>query len=235
MKFRIFRDFPQLRYGVSEKRDGSMKATANPEEDTVIQENRRQFFQNHGIDGSKIFTPHLTHSGNVEVITEDNFHGRFKADGFLTTAPGIALTITVADCFPLYFYDPPGRVIGLVHAGWRGIVKNIVGNTIQKFKDAFGSNPNDILLGIGPGIQKCHFTVKSDIINLFSKKFVRGGGDLYNVDLESIIMEQVRDKGIDKIESSGECTYCLSDKYFSYRRDKSEPLETMVAYIYLRN
>ena len=241
MNFKVFSSFPELQYGLSEKSDGSMRFVDNPKKDAVVGDNRRRFYEKYGINESKVFTPRFVHSGRAELVGKDNLNDRIEADGFLNAVPGIVLTITVADCFPLYFYDPVKRVVSLAHAGWRGVVKNIVGNTIQRFKEAFGSNPNDILLAIGPGIQKCHFTVKSDVIDSFRdfphfqkyERFVAGGADLYNVGLEGIIKEQAKNVGVNKIESLSECTYCLSDRYFSYRRDKSDPLETMLAYLSL--
>ena len=243
MDFKIFKNFPELHYGISEKKDGFMnvKPMGSPEEDLVAGENGQRFYEKNGIDSGKVFTPYLVHGNRVAIVSKNNLRERLRADCFVTSVPGIVLTVTVADCFPLYFYDPVRRAVGLAHAGWRGIVKNIVENAVQKFKEAFGSNPNDILLAIGPGIQKCHFTVKSDVIDSFRdfphfqkyERFVTGGADLYNVDLESIIKEQAKSVGVNKIESLSECTYCLSDRYFSYRRDKSDPLETMLAYLSL--
>ncbi len=243
MKFQIFEKFSELKYGLSEKEDGFLnsKILSDSSRDGIAQENRRKFFERNEIEG-KIFVPYLTHSGNVAIINEKNYQERIKADGFITAAPDIFLTITVADCFPVYFYDPIKKVVGLAHCGWRGITKNIVKNVIVAFKESFLSEPADILMAIGPGIQRCHFTVKEDVIGNFKEydEFIERNGEprttalrgkSYFIDLSGIISKQAKDERIVSIELSGQCVYCDFNKYFSYRRDKPKILEVMMAYI----
>lgn len=234
MEFGIFKKFNRLRYGLSEKEDGFMnvRPSGNQEYDLAAKENRQRFFKRHNIDG-KIFIPRLVHSGNVMVVNEENYKERLKADGFVTDLSNLFLVITVADCFPMYFYDPIKQVIGIAHGGWKGIVKNITKNVISNFVESFHSNPQDILLTIGPGLQKCHFTVGDDVIDRFKncKEFIESKGDKYAVDLVGIITNQARQEGITSIETSNDCTYCSADKYFSYRREKTSPLQVMLAYI----
>ncbi len=244
MNFKIFKNFPELHYGISERKDGSMRIIGIAEQDKFVQENRQRFLEGCSIKG-KVVVPHLTHSNKVVAVTQDNSSETFEADGFITSLPGIFLTITVADCFPLYFYDPIQKIVGLAHAGWRGVGRNIVKNVIRAFVKSFSSKPKDILLGIGPGIRQCHFTVKQDVAQQVLKAEPEAAGGLraheqfiekksdneYAIDLEGIIMEQARNEGVVNIEASRACTYCMADTYFSYRRDKPEILETMLAFI----
>ena len=141
------------------------------------------------------------------------------------------LTVTVADCFPVYFYDPKTKTIGIAHSGWRGTVGNIAGITIK----AMGSSAADILVGVGPGIQACHFEIKENILDNFVnyKYAVRRKGTKIFVDLPRIIKTQLPEAGIleSNIENLGECTYCNKNSYFSYRRDKPRLVQAMIAYI----
>lgn len=234
MGFEIFKKFNRLRYGLSEKKDGFMnvRLSGNPKYDLAAKENRQKFFKHHNIAG-KIFVPHLVHSGKVMVVNEENYKERLKADGFVTNLPDLFLVITVADCFPMYFYDPVKQVIGIAHGGWKGIVKNITKNVVSKFTESFLSNPRDIFLAVGPGLQKCHFVVGDDVIDEFKnyKGFVENRGEKLAVDLVGIITNQARQEGITSIETLNDCTYCSADKYFSYRREKTSPLQVMLAYI----
>ena len=127
------------------------------------------------------------------------------------------------------------RVVGLAHAGWRGVSGNIVGKMVAKIKLEFAYNPEDLMATIGPGIRQCHFEVKEDVLNKFSnfpEQIATRNGRTY-IDLAAIIKLQLISAGIphENITDAGECTYCLPDKYFSYRRAKITPGEPMLAYI----
>lgn len=218
---------------ISTKRDGSMKLFNNALKDVLIEKNRTKFFKKIKIDKNLIVSAKLVHGNNVQIVTQKQA-GKFiaKTDGLITNEKNLFLVITVADCLPIFFYDSKKEIIALVHTGWRSLVKNILTNIIQKFKEDFKSNPKDIAVKIGPGISKCHFEVKNDVLNKF-KDFAgaisKRGGKNY-LDLKMIAKEQLLDLGIKEnaIEMTPECTYCLKNKYFSYRRDKPENLETMI-------
>ena len=47
-------------------------------------------------------------------------------DGWVTTEPGVLLTVTIADCIPVYLMVE-GRGVALLHAGWRGTAGGILG------------------------------------------------------------------------------------------------------------
>ncbi|MDP3947760.1 MAG: laccase domain-containing protein, partial [bacterium] len=129
--FTLFRDPSWMRYGLSEKNDGFMnvKTVNDPARDAVALENRRRFFEREGAAGN-IFIPYLVHGNEVRLVSDENWQEMPRADGFVTKTPGVVLTITVADCFPLYFCDPVQKAIGLAHSGWRGTVRNILGNMV---------------------------------------------------------------------------------------------------------
>lgn len=234
MEFKIFKKFPKLRYGLSKKKDGFMnvKTSGNPEYDFTAKENRQRFFRWHNIDGA-VFIPHLVHGSDALVVSKKNYKNMLRADGFITNSSNLFLTITVADCFPVYFYDPVKQVISIAHGGWRSITKGIVKNVISEFVKSFHSNPQDILLAIGPGLQKCHFIVGNDVISNFKgyKRFIKNKGEKYAIDLVGIITNQAQQEGILNIETLSHCTYCLGDIYFSHRRGRTTPPQVMFAYI----
>ncbi len=222
-------------YGMTEKKDGFMNLDDSEDKklNSIAEGNRSRFIKNN-IKG-KLIVPRQVHGADVGVMHDENQEG-ITADGLLTAVSGVTLSITIADCFPVFFYDPVKNVVGIAHCGWRGIVKNIVKNILDEFKGSFSSNHGDIYLGIGPGIRSCHFIIKDDIIEQFSdyKDFIKNEGDgSYKADLEAIIIRQAREEGVIHIESSGICTYCELDRFFSYRRD-GPPKKVMMAYIGIR-
>jgi YfiH family protein len=85
------------------------------------------------------------------------------ADALLTAAPDTPLLLSFADCTPLLFHDPARDVVGLAHAGWRGTVADIAGETVRAMSARFGSAPGDIVAGIGPAIGRCCYIVDQPV------------------------------------------------------------------------
>ena len=74
-------------------------------------------------------------------------------DALVTDLPGIALAVVVADCAPVVLFDPVRRVIGVAHCGRAGTVSGMLPNTVEAMSKAYGSDPGDLLVGIGPAIR----------------------------------------------------------------------------------
>jgi hypothetical protein len=221
LKFSVFNNFP-LKFGISEKSDGDLTAA----------DNRRIFFERQGIDEKNIVRLGQIHSATV-VKVDDTHRGKIipNADGLVTEDENLFLTVTVADCFPVYFYNPVLNFIGLVHSGWRGTVANIAGEAVK----VMGTKPADLIAGIGPGIQACHFEIKEDVLEKFAKypkAIIYREGKIF-INLPNIIIQQLTDAGLKtaNIENCGECTFCKKEKYFSFRRDRPKNVQAMVAYI----
>ena len=154
-------------------------------------------------------------------------------DGLITNKKNIILSTTNADCILLLFFDPVKKAIANVHSGWRGTLQRISVETIEKMEKEYNSNPQDIICCICPSIRKCHFEVKRDVYELFSKEFK----DLKEID-EMIILDSKDEKwyidtvkinkvilenaGLKKenIIDSGICSVCNSDLIHSYRVEK---------------
>ena len=84
------------------------------------------------------------------------------ADALVTTAPGPVLVVLVADCVPIVLHDPVAGVLACVHAGWGGTVRGIIPATLRSMRD-LGSNPADIVAGIGPAIGADVYQVGDDV------------------------------------------------------------------------
>lgn len=200
--------------------------------------NRLRFFRKIGIDPNFSVAADLEHGGKVKVVAlKDAAKVAGHADGLITKALGLTLTVTGADCFPVYFYDQRRGLVGIAHCGWRGIVKHLPINMIEKFKK-LGSHVQDIKVIIGPGIRACHFEVKEDLIQKFTKAYpfaIANKRGRVKVDLPAIIRFQLykHNLAVPHISDSEECTYCNRQKYFSFRRDKPEHIKAQIAYIQL--
>lgn len=223
-----FTDNQNLHIGISEKKDGPMKNSP---------ENRLLFFKNHHLDTKIIISAGLIHKDKVVVISKTDKHSFISnCDALITNQNNCLLTITVADCLPIYFYDKNKKVIALAHAGWRGVTSKIVTKVIEAFTNHYDSDINDIEVFIGPHIKDCHFEIKDNILSQFETSGLVIRNSKTYVNLSKIVKNQLLQLKINSksINISEECTYCLSDKYFSFRKGAPKELDTMIAYIGLK-
>ncbi len=94
-----------------------------------------------------------------------------KADGQITNEPGFLLAIQTADCIPVLVADRQRRIVAAFHAGWRGTVKRIVESGVGTMRLAFGSQPQDLIAAIGPGIGFCCYAVGEEVLSEFESQF----------------------------------------------------------------
>lgn len=224
-----FTSQPNIYLGISEKRDGHMKYSLA---------NRRRFFKNKNLSDKIIVSVGLVHENKAAIIDDiDQDTEIAGCDALITDQNKYLLTITVADCLPIYFYDINKKVVALAHAGWRGVVSEIVKEVVNLFVSHYNSDLRSIEVFIGPHIQACHFEVKDDVASQFKSASLIVRDKKTYINLSQAVRDQLIKSGIspDNINISPECTACLNDKYFSFRRDNPKELETMVAYIGLRN
>ncbi|MDP2927134.1 MAG: peptidoglycan editing factor PgeF [bacterium] len=214
-----------------------MKIVGDAQSAKIITGNRRRFFEQLGIGEENTVAADIVHGSEVKIIgSKDKNKTILRTDGLLTEERGLFLTLTVADCLPIFLYDPQKEAVGLVHAGWKGLDKGILAAAVEEFKNGFGSNPIDVLIGIGPAISACHFEVQDDVLERFrefrAEALARREGRTF-LDLKKIVRLQLVKLGLkeENIETNPECTFCLKDKYFSARRDKPEEIEAMLAVI----
>jgi hypothetical protein len=232
--FSIFTGFPDLLVAFSYKNDGSMRFVDSLVDQEILK-NRKKFLKRYGVTPGAVVSAELVHGNNVRLVSRMEA-GKLipKTDALVTNENNLYLSITVADCLPIFVYDPKQMAIALIHAGWRSLAANIIKKTVEILK-AKGCLPKDLSIGIGPGIGICHFEVKDDVL----LKFKRYGEAVENrdgkkfLDLKKIAQQQFVLEGakIRNVEINTECTYCEEEKYFSNRRDKSVPLKTMIAVI----
>lgn len=228
----------QINYGFSKKLDMNMRVFLDKKLNKNTEINRIKYFQKQNIDYSKIVFSELVHDNKVKIVNYGD-KGKIikKTDALITNDLNITLALTAADCLIIYIYDKKQKTIALIHAGWRSLLKGIIKKTIDKMKINFHSESKNILVYISPHIQKCHFVIKNNILNKFKNyQLYIKKDDKIRVDLSGIAKEQLIKEGVlnKNIQKSSECTYCLKNKYFSYRRSQDKKLKTMIAYISLK-
>ena len=161
------------------------------------------------------------HSDNIAIITKDNLDKKIDCDALITQEKNVALAITHADCQAALLYDPENKVIAALHAGWKGLFKNIYKKTIDMMKDNFNSKPQNILACISASLCPKHAefrNYKAEVPkNLWSYQ-----KEPFHFDLWQIAKDELKEAGLkeDNIELANECTYCNEKDYYSFRRDK---------------
>lgn len=177
-------------------------------------------------------TTWLVHGVDV-VIAEKPVEGRrwiARADGLMTNKPDIPLVMRYADCVPLLFHDPTKQVIGIAHAGWRGTVNGMGSQMIRAMQQAYGSQPDEIRVVIGPSISQECFQVGEEVIEALAEQFgdVDGlverdpsDGTAY-VDLWEANRIDVAQSGVKHIEVSGICTHKNKQDFYSHRAEKGK-------------
>lgn len=226
-----------LIWGISQKADGSMKLSGNKIGRKIIN-NRKNFFLRQKIDLNSLIWAGEVHGNRVTVVDKRSAGKIIKnCDGLITADNNIVLAVTVADCLPVYLYEPKEKVIGLIHLGWRGLVKKIAVKAVDLIKKHYQINPLQLKVWVGPYIKVCHYEIKNDLVKKFknySSTVIVRNKKIY-FDLAKVLIKQLQNRGVMRknIKISRQCTY-HSKIYFSYRRDQPKKLETMVAYLGLK-
>ncbi|MES0370903.1 MAG: peptidoglycan editing factor PgeF [Mariprofundaceae bacterium] len=155
---------------------------------------------------------------------EGSIH-KTAADILISTERDCPVAIRTADCLPILLADPVNHVIAAVHAGWRGTVKQVVRNSI-KAMEKHGADSKYIHASLGPCIGPCCFEIDEICADQLASSTPDGKSAIHSktkpyADLAAINMMQLRNAGLSDqhIESMHVCTYCNSERFFSYRRD----------------
>ena len=102
---------------------------------------------------------------NIDAHTTQNKTG----DGIITANPKYVPILTVADCVPIYFYEPKSCVFGVVHSGWKGT--GIIQNAIELACKNYNLIPKDFLVAIGPHINDCCYKISQDRAEFFLQNY----------------------------------------------------------------
>ena len=151
---------------------------------------------------------------------------RTAADAIVASAPGIGCGVRTADCVPILLADPESGRVAAVHAGWRGLVRQVIASAIERMV-ASGSRRPALLAAFGPHIGPDAFEVGDDVAQEIAKASSAGGvtqraptGKAL-VSLARVVRAQLSAEGLDdeRIEQVPGCTYRDASQFFSYRRD----------------
>lgn len=163
--------------------------------------------------------------GDRTLIADHPVHRTEKADAAATDTKDLTLVMRVADCQPFMVYAPKHGVIGMIHAGWKGVVAGMIPAFFRKISDQWGIAPRDALVCAGPSLclQCAGFTDPRTELPTVDPRFFHGRF----VDLRGAADAQLEAAGVPKanIERSPDCVQCMSDRYWSYRSKEPKAFE----------
>ena len=171
------------------------------------------------IHGSRVFEA----DGRGIVTPGTDFE---QGDGLWTDAPGRALGLLTADCFPVVLarHDASPRLV-VIHVGWRGLLAGVLENGV-----AAAAGP--AVAAIGPGIGACCYEVGEEVAEPFRARFGESIMRGRNLDLGEAIERSLREQGVESVERTGHCTSCEPELFFSHRRDRGRTgRQGVIAYI----
>jgi len=142
-----------------------------------------------------------THGVGVAVVNQ-GAHGKVipAVDALITRQKNLSLVIRVADCGPVWIHCEKTGAIGLVHSGRKGTEAGVVGATIRRMREEFGSEPSSMLALLGPCIRPPH----------------------YDVNFAGEILRQLEREKVGKVVDSGLCTASDLTRFYSYRAEKGQ-------------
>lgn len=192
-----------------------------------VAENRARMAAALGVAPSRFLTAYQIHSPDVVVVENPWTHEtRPRADAIVTRTPGLAIGVSTADCGPLLLADAEARVIGAVHAGWRGALTGVIEAVIAAM-EKLGAERSRIAAALGPTIRQPSYEVGPEFVERFvkadaeNKQFFKPSEETAGhamFDLGGYIARRVERAGIADFEDLGLCTFAEPERFFSYRR-----------------
>lgn len=213
--------------GVSPRPFASLNVSVSVgDEQENVHENRRRLGEILGVSPDHFVTAWMVHGNDVARVNGEHRGQRVPYhDALITDEPQVPLFMSFADCLPIILYDPEHRAVGLAHAGWRGTAAGIMENTILAMARAFSSRPEEMVVAFGPAIGVCHYEVGADVMEAFRllgrtvPAFRPGQNGRAYLDLVETNRRQAEGMGIRHILTTGYCTACHTDLFFSHRAE----------------
>ena len=146
-----------------------------------------------------------------------------EADAAVARSAGTVCAVLVADCMPVLFADERGGVVGVAHAGWRGLC----GGVIEATLDAMAVPPESVLAWLGPAIGPKVYEVGDEVRAAFverdagaARAFVATRPGHWLLDLYAVARRRLAAQGVERVYGGGFCTY-TDERFFSFRRERA--------------
>ncbi len=210
----------------------------------LVEQNRQIIKASLSLPSDPVWLDQIHSNRAVPAITTEPLQ---QADASYTAEPGVVCAVLTADCLPLLVCSADGSQVAAIHAGWRGLLAGVIGNTVSSmqiplnppFSKGEASQPHlnppfckrgargDFLVWLGPAIGPDCFEVGAEVRNAFLEKsaafitaFKEQESGKWLADIYQLARIDLSMLGIDKVYGGGFCTVTEQERFYSYRRDK---------------
>jgi YfiH family protein len=201
------------------------------DERNAVVENRRRLAAALGFPPERIVIGRQVHGAELDAHSDPQVPSPFaepdspisQVDGHVTPARDLALLVFVADCVPVALSGPGG--VAMLHCGWRGLAAGgRISNRIAAASAASGLIERAVTATrasaavIGPSIGPCCYEVGDEVLDALGA-LGEGTAAGRRLDLPAVARRTLQAAGVEQIETSGLCTSCEAELFFSHRRD----------------
>jgi polyphenol oxidase len=160
----------------------------------------------------------------IDVVEAGPGSAPARADGAVARTRHCVCAVLTADCLPVLLAARAGDVVGVAHAGWRGLASGVIEATLVRM----GVAGEDTIAWLGPAISQAAYEVGSDVYETFVGRdaaarhaFRPGAPGKYHADLYALARHRLRAAGVTAVHGGGFCTYGEPERFYSYRRDRT--------------
>ena len=213
---------PKNNIGFSQKNYASFNLAAHcGDKPEHVQKNRHKLIADHPWRSDPIWLKQI--HGSTVIAAHKHLHDiEPEADGVWTNQSNIPCLVMTADCLPVVFCNTQGSKTAVVHAGWRGLSRGILEETVR----ALNEPADQLLVWLGPAISQAKFQVGSEVREAFininpsaSCAFTPDGKDHWHADIYHLARVHLRTVGVHAVYGGNFCTFTESSLFYSYRRD----------------
>lgn len=160
----------------------------------------------------------------VDAVDASRCAGPVQADASFTSRRNVVCAVMVADCMPVLLAEESGAAVGVAHAGWRGLSAGVIEATVR----AMAVPPARLLAWLGPAIGPAAYEVGPEVRDAFlandattAAAFAPKRPGHWLLDLYAVARQRLAALGVGRISGGGFCTYAETQRFFSYRRDRT--------------
>jgi hypothetical protein len=158
----------------------------------------------------------------ADVVDAESAPARPRADGAVARTRHSVCAVLTADCLPVLLASRGGEVVGIAHAGWRGLAAGIIEATVARMAVAAA----EIVAWLGPAIGPRAYEVGQEVYDAFvardagaAEAFRARGRGKHLADLYALARRRLAAAGVKTISGGAFCTHAESQRFYSYRRD----------------
>ena len=220
---------PRVRWAFADRSDGVSLAPYDEgnladhvgDDMDHVRANRDLLARAVGLDLAHVVSMAPVHGNEVGAVDRASVEPVPEVDALVTTVPGLALLVLAADCVPVLVADGAAGVVAVVHAGWRGVLADVVGVTLDAMRD-HGARPESTRAVVGPAICGACYDVPRErfdaVVAVAPAAASVADGGRPGLDLRAAVVERLRGAGVASSLHGG-CTF-ETPSLFSYRRDR---------------